>query len=158
MDANAAIDNRVDQRDADGAAEIAHQVEQTAGVGDLRLRQRAERDSRRRQQAEHDGDAAHDLRPEHLLEVGGARLKRAEAKPDREQGETGGGEPARADPAFEDGGNRRGDELGQAGHQHDGADLERVVAAHEGEKHRHQIDRAEQADAEAKAQGAADRE
>ena len=32
------------------------------------------------------------------------------------------------------------------------------MAAHEGEKHRHQIDRTEQADAEAKAQGAAGRE
>ena len=52
---------------------------------------------------------------------------------------------------------RRRDELRDAGHQHDRADLEGVVPAHKGEEDRHQIDRAEQADAEAKAQSAADR-
>ena len=67
------------------------------------------------------------------------------------------GQPARAEPALQDRGDRRGDQLRDAGDQHDGADLEGVVAAHKGEKDRHQIDRAEQADAEAKAQGAADR-
>ena len=49
------------------------------------------------------------------------------------------------------------DELCDPGHQHDRADLEGIVTTHEGEKDRHQIDRAEQTDAKAKAQGAADR-
>ena len=48
--------------------------------------------------------------------------------------------------------------LRDAGDQHDGADLESVVTADIGEKHRHQIDRAEQSDPEAEAQRAADRE
>ena len=42
----AAIDHRVDQRDADGAAEVAHQVEQAAGVGHPRVRQHAPSASR----------------------------------------------------------------------------------------------------------------
>ena len=73
IDCAAAIQDRVDQRDADGAAEIPHQVEQPAGVGDFDFGQRAQGDARRRQQAEHDGDAADDLRPEHLVEIGRAR-------------------------------------------------------------------------------------
>ena len=80
-----------------------------------------------------------------------------QAEPEREQGETGTGKRARADPAFQDRGDGGGDELRDPGHQHDGADLEGIVTTHEGEKDRHQIDRAEQTDAKAKAQGAADR-
>ena len=158
MDAAPAIEDGIDQGDADSAAEISHQVEQAAGVGDFGLRQRAQRKARRRQQAEHDGDAAHDLRPQHLVEVGRARLERTQAEPERKQREAGGRQDARADSHFEHRGKRRGDKLRASGDEHDGADLERVVAAYEREKHRHQIDRAEQADAEAKAQGAADRE
>jgi hypothetical protein len=97
------------------------------------------------------------LRPEHLVEIGGARLNGTQAEPQREQGETGTGKPARADPVFQDRGDGGGDELRDPGHQHDGADLEGIVTTHEGEKDRHQIDRAEQTDAKAKAQGAADR-
>src|SRR6478609_1066559 len=55
-------------------------------------------------------------------------------------------------------GERRRDELRDAGDEHDLADLERAVPAHEGEKHRHQVDGAEEPDAEHKAQEAADRE
>jgi hypothetical protein len=48
--------------------------------------------------------------------------------------------------------------LRHAGDQHDLADLERIVAAHEGEEHRHQIHRAEQPDAQTEARQAAERE
>ena len=44
------------------------------------------------------------------------------------------------------------DELGEAGHQHDRADLQRIVAAHEAQEDRHQVDRAVEADAEQEAE------
>ncbi len=75
MPDGAAIENGVDQGDADRPAKISHQVEQAAGVGHLRGSQRAQRQTRRRQEAEHDRDAAQDLRPEHLVEIGDTALE-----------------------------------------------------------------------------------
>ena len=66
-------------------------------------------------------------------------------------------QPARIDPALQRAGDRRGHQLRRSRHQHDRADLQRVVLPDIGEKHRHQIDRAEQSDAEAEAEPAADR-
>ena len=51
---------------------------------------------------------------------------------------------------------RRGDELHDAGDQDDHADLERTVAPDIGQKHRHQVHRAEKPDAQDKAEQATD--
>ena len=61
-----AVDDAVDECDADRAAEIAHQVEQAARVRHRGVREMSERHSRRRQQTEHDRHAANNLGPEHL--------------------------------------------------------------------------------------------
>ena len=118
----------------------------------------AERQPRRRQQAEHDGDAAQDLRHQHLVEVGLAGLEGTPAEAQRKQRETAGHQQAAVDATFELDGDRRGQQLGEAGHQHDGADFQGPVLAHEAQEHRHQIDRAVEADAEGEAQQAADGE
>jgi hypothetical protein len=69
MFGRAAVDDGVDDRDTDCAAEIAHHVEKPARIGDRPLGQAPQCELRRRQNAEHDGAAAHQLRPEHLLEI-----------------------------------------------------------------------------------------
>ncbi len=157
MPAGASVKHRIDQRDPDRAAEVSHHVEQAAGVRHLLVRQHLQRHPGRRQQAEHRREAAQDLRPEHLVEIGGAAFERAHAEADGEQAESERRQPARIDPALQRAGDRRGHQLGCARHQHDRADLQRIVLPDIGEKHRHQIDRAEQSDAEAEAEPAADR-
>ncbi len=77
------------QRDADGAAEIAHQIEQPAGIRHLLGRKVAEREPRRRQQAQHDRRAAHHLRPEHAIEIGLSRRKCTQAEADAEYEKSG---------------------------------------------------------------------
>ncbi|GCC46959.1 hypothetical protein chiPu_0031165, partial [Chiloscyllium punctatum] len=158
IDRAAPVEDGVDQGDPDRAAEISHQVEQSAGVGNFVLWQRTQCKPCRRQQAKHDGDAAHDLRPDHLAEIGRTRLEGAETQTEREQGKARRGQRQRADATFEEGRQRRGDELRSSRDQHGGADLEGVMAADEAEEDRHQISRSVETDAEAKAQAAADRE
>ena len=85
VSAGAAVEDGVDQGDADRAAEVSHHVEQAAGVRHLLVRQRLQRQPGRRQQAEHRGEAAQHLRPEHLVEIGGAAFERAPAEANREQ-------------------------------------------------------------------------
>ena len=84
--------------------------------------------------------------------------ERAHREPSCEQRKADRGQRARIDAAFQHHHAGCGDQLGHAGDQHDRADLEGAVLPHEGEEHRHQIDRAEQPDTEAEAQGAAERE
>ena len=79
-------------------------------------------------------------------------------RPSAKTAKAAGGQEARVDALLQRDGDRRHRKLRDAGHQHDRADLQRVVAAHEGEEDRHQIDRAEEADAEDEAEEAADRE
>ena len=50
-----------------------------------RCGERAESELRRRQQAEHDGDAAQDLREKHLVEIGGPALEEAQRQSERKQ-------------------------------------------------------------------------
>ena len=92
------------------------------------------------------------------VEVGLRGLEGAEPEAEREEREAAGGQQARVEPLLQHDGDRGHGELRDAGHQHDRADLQRVVAAHEGEEHRHQVDRAEEADPEHEAEQAADRE
>ena len=128
-------------------------------VGDLGLRPALERQPRRRQEAEHDADAAQHLRPEQSVEIGRRRCSKPLAS-----------RPAanRPKPMAV---SRRGSmrvssqaasgavsKLRRARHHHDLADLERRVLAHEPEKHRQQIDRAVEAEAEHEAERAAERE
>ena len=79
-------------------------------------------------------------------------------RPTANSAKPGGRQQPRVDALLERDGDRRRHQLRDAGHQHDRADLQRVVAADEGQEDRHQIDRAEQADPENEAQDAADRE
>ena len=110
-----------------GAAEVAHHVEQSAGVRDLLGRQRLQREPRRRQQAEHRREAAHHLRPEHLVEVG-ARLSNAlQPSPIPNRLNPNADRQRAIHPALQRAGDRRGHQLRDAGDQHDRADLQRAV-------------------------------
>src|SRR5437868_3347122 len=114
-----------------------------------------EREPGRRQQAEHDGGTAYHLRPEHLAEIGFARLMIAHGKTGGEDRKTDGGQDPRLAAPLELYRNRRGQHLDNAGDQHDLADFEGRMAAHESEEERHEIGRAEEPHAEREAQRAA---
>jgi hypothetical protein len=78
-------------------------------------------------QAEHDGDAAHHLRPEHLVEIGLPGLEIAHAEPDAEQGKAERRQLFWIAAPFHLHCDRRGQELRDSHHQHDLPDLERAV-------------------------------
>ncbi len=154
----ALFEDRVDQRDADGAAQVAHQVEQGAAVGDLTRRQRVERQPGRRQDAEHDAGAAHHLRPEQPVIVRRGGLEPVGDQAGREQAVAEGGQQARIDLGLEQSGDRRGHQLRRAGDDHDGADLPRRMLADEAQPQGKQVDRAVKAQAQHEAQRATKRE
>ena len=64
MQVHALVEQRVDERQADGAAEVAHQVEEAGGVLDLLRRHGAERQIVDRHHRQHQPDAAEHLRPQ----------------------------------------------------------------------------------------------
>ena len=145
------------ERDADRAAEVAHHVEQSARIRDVGLREMPEREARRRQNAEHHREAAHHLRPEHLVVVRGAGLDAAHRHADAENEKSECRQIALVVTLLERGRERSGHKLHDAGHQNDHADLKRTVAPDIGQKHRHEVHRAEKSDAQDKAEQAADR-
>ena len=152
------LDQCVDNSQPDRAAEIAHQVEQPAGIRHLAQREIIQRQRSRRQQAQHEGDAARALLPEQAPEI---IVRRHEAVADQAGGEqriARRGQPAQVALALQDGGDRRGDQLRDAGHQHDQADLERIVMAHDAEKQRQQKGRTVEPGAEREAEPAAEHE
>ena len=129
-----------------------------AGVGTRSAREAAEREPRRRQQAEHDGDAAHDLRPDHAREVGLRRLERAHAETERRTARSRRGQQTGVDALLQRTATGAVSSCAMPVTSMIVADLQRAVSPHEGEEDRHQVDRAEQADAEDEAEEAADRE
>ena len=60
----AAREHRRDKRDADAAAEIAHEIVKSAGVSNLLLAELAHRRRRQRNENETDGHAVDDARPD----------------------------------------------------------------------------------------------
>src|SRR4029077_9004287 len=81
------VNDRIDDRNSNSAAEIAHEVEQTTGIGDSSLCQLSEGKLRGRQNAKHDGATTHHLRPKHFIEVCGSRLKGTQTQPYSEEKE-----------------------------------------------------------------------
>ena len=79
-------------------------------------------------------------------------------KTDSKQRKAKGGQQPRIDTLFERDSDRRGEQLRHPCDQHDHADLQSVVVSDECEKDGHEINRAEQADAQDETQNAADRE
>src|SRR5450759_4282212 len=144
MTAGAPVEDRIDQRDTDRAAEVSHHIEQAACIRHLLMGQRLQRKPGRRQQAKHRCEAPQNLRPEHLGEIGDTTFERAQTQSKREQAKAKSRQPARIQSALQRAGNRRGHELRNSRYKHDRADLERIVLPDIGEKYRHQIDRAEQ--------------
>ena len=102
IDASSSVQDGVDQRDTDCTAQIAHQVEETAGARHLHLRQRSERETGRGQKTKHDRGAADDLGPEHFTKVGISCLKHAEAKPEREDAKADSGQNPWINAPFRD--------------------------------------------------------
>ena len=157
MGRGALLRHRVHQRDADGAAEIAHQIEQCAGVRQLQLRPSLHRQPRGWKDAEHD--------PTPRSTCGRTRssksvwmVQKASARsPAREQGIADRHQQLAADARFQPRRHRRGHELRRARHHHDLPDLQRGVLAHESQEQRQQISRGVQSHAEHEAQQAADR-
>src|SRR6185312_117446 len=155
MGRGARLQYGVDEGDPYRAAEIAHQVEEPAGIGERGARLAFERHRHGRQDAQHDAGAAQDLRPDQPGEIGlrgGATV-----------GEEAGGEDAiterrqlaRGDALVEHRGERGAEKLRHAGDDHDLADLQGGVAAHIEEEARHEIDCAVESAAEHEAVEAA---
>ena len=63
------VENLIDQREPDGAAEVSHQIEQARGILDSFRRKRPQRDGIVRHHDHHQADAAQDLRDQQLIEV-----------------------------------------------------------------------------------------
>ena len=152
------IEHSVNEGETDGATEIAHQVEQPAGIGD--------RSGDRRPKAMRMGGRRHsmiatprkDLRQDHLLEIGRAGLKGTERKTDGKQGKANARQNPRTQAALQEYGNGRHDELCRASDHHCFAYFKQVVNAHECKEHGHQIHRAVEPDTQNEAQRAAKRE
>src|SRR5215510_4192879 len=153
----ARVDHCIDQGNSNCATEIAHKVEQAAGIVDGGLRQVPEGKLRGRQNAKHDGGAAHQLRPEHFVKIRGLGLNGTHRESYSKQQEAKRGQKPFVDAPHQEGRKRGNEKLRHARHQHDLADLERVVRSHVGEKDGHQIDRSEEAHAEHKAEQTTDR-
>ena len=69
MQIHPVVEPGIDRGKPDGAAEIAHQVEQAGGVLHPLRRQRAERGIGHRNDREHQPDAAEYLRPQQFPEI-----------------------------------------------------------------------------------------
>ena len=121
---------RGEDGEAEGAAEIARQVEQAGGVLDALRRQGAERQHARRHHAEHHAEAAHRLSREQLP-IGPVLGDRHQLEAgDAEEPEADGDEHARIDLGREGADDRRGQHHEGAGDPDRVADLLGVVAAH----------------------------
>ena len=130
MQVGAIVEQGVDQREADRAAEITGEIEQTRGVFDSLRRQCAKRQIGDRHHAEHQRKAAQNLRHEQFPEIpifgDGGGLQRAE----READEAGGQQPSRIDLRRQATGDRRRHEHAHARYEHRIADHQRRIAAH----------------------------
>src|SRR6185369_17476698 len=109
------------------------------------------------QNAKHDGGATDELRPEQFVEVRGLGLHGAQSQSYGEKEEPKRSQETLVDSPHQKSCNRRGDQLGNAGHQHDLADLKRIMRPDIGEKDRHQVDRSKETCTEHEAEQAADR-
>src|SRR6185312_10843348 len=92
-----------------------------------------------RQNAEHNCAASNDLRPKHSAEIGRFGLERAERKTQREHEEAKRRQNSLVNTTHKKNSDRRHDQLCDASHQHDYADLERVMIPDVSKKDRHQI-------------------
>ena len=149
------LEDRVDERDRNGPAQIAHQIEDRAGIGQIVAEAMLERDGHAGQDAEHDPGAAQGLGPE---ETGEIRLHRLEAvgdQADSEQAIADCRQQQQIHAPLRDGRYRCRQELRHSAHDHDEADLDGRVVAHQPEEHRRQIDRAVKSGAEGEAEEAA---
>lgn len=63
------VDDGINQRQSDNSAGVAHEIKETARVGDPTVLQMAERQARWRQKTEHDGKAANDFWPEPVRRI-----------------------------------------------------------------------------------------
>ena len=122
----AALQDGVDGGEAEGAAEVAGQIEEAGGVLDPLGRQRAEREHVDRDHAEHQRHPAHRLRQEELAEgpVAGDAGE-IEAR-DGEEARPRAIRSARVDLARQHADDRRGQEHEGAGDEHGLADLSAV--------------------------------
>jgi hypothetical protein len=69
MQVHPVVQQRVDEREPDGAAEIAGEIEQAGGVLERLRRQRAQREIVDRHHAQHQRGAAQDLRNQQFVEI-----------------------------------------------------------------------------------------
>ena len=151
------IEDRVDQRDADGAAEIAHQIEQSAGVGDLGLRPRS---SARRVAGNRHSMM---LTPRKTCGQNSRRNRssksRSHSSEDRRQhAEANGGQKARVDPRFQPCSDGSGQQLHRARHHHDLADGKRCMTGARSQETPTADKSRHNAEPEHKTQSAAERE
>ena len=158
MEVGAIVEHGVERGKADGAAEVAGEVEQAGGILHALGRERAERHIGDRHHGEHQADPAQDLRHEQLPEIEvlgevahlpGAGRERHEPEHQHE---------ARIDLVHEPADDRRAHEHGDAGDEHGLADHERVVAADAREIERIEIGEAVEPDPEHEREHAAERE
>ena len=97
MQVHPLVEQRVDNGESEGAAEIAGQVEETGGVLDLMWRHGPKRKIVDRNHAKHEADAAQDLRHEQVPEIPVLRDVRGDPCARGEQEETESDHRARID-------------------------------------------------------------
>src|SRR5216683_1774630 len=158
MGGRALFEYRVDQRQADGAAEIAHQVEQAARIRDMDGVEAAQCQGGARQQTQHHGGTADKLLPEQSPEIGLESHKAVADQANREQSITNGDQQPGVDAPFEERGNRRHHQLSGTGHHHDFADRQSLVISDQTKVYRQQKSCPVEAYAEDEAEAASDRE
>ena len=146
------LQHRIHQRDADGPAHVAHQVEQRTGVRHFGFRPMIQCKPRCRQDACHHRHAAQNLRPEQPVEECARRHEAVGDQPRPEQREPEQPQPFWRQPRFHKCCHRRGDKLRNPRHDHDLADLKRVLPPGIAKEHRHQIGGAVKPDADGKTQ------
>ena len=158
MQVGPVVQDRGAGRDADRAAEVAHQVEQARGELQALGRERAEPERDRRRDRELLREAAQRLGQQQLAPAPVVGDRREEPHAEGEAGKAEHHQPAQIDPPREEGVDRDRRQLEQAGREHRHADLQGAEVPHPAEEQGRQIDRGEDADAGDEREEAAERE
>ncbi len=158
MQIGAVVEDGAAGSDADGAAEVAHQVEQAARGAQAVRRKHAERQRHDWGHAELLREAAEGLRHQQLLPAPIVRDRGEQPHRHAEAGEPKHHQPAQVDTIGDHPVDRHRQQLEHAGRKERGADLKGVEAAHPAEEQRRQVDRAEDADPGDEREPAAQRE
>ena len=145
-------------RDADGAAEVTHQVEQAGCQPEPFHGQSAQRERDDRRHRELLSHAAQRLRQHQFGAAPVVSDRRELPHRQREASQPEHHQPTQVDPVGEERVNRDRQDLEHAGREHRHTNLQGAIAAHPAEEHRRQVDGCEDADAGNEGEKAAQRE